>query len=103
MKIWALFLSVFTVFLTLFPCEDEMFVSTAQTETVSSSHKHGHEKHDGIDYCTPFCTCAISSVEELVPLVPQQLDIPNNPYFFSFYISFYSNEIVQNIFQPPRA
>ncbi len=103
MKVISLILAIFTVTLTMFPCEDALFVSTVGDAEITNSHKHGHEKHDGVDYCSPFCSCAISNVVEIDGVFDEnalkqtkKVEIP------AFYLDPYSNEVLNSIFQPPR-
>lgn len=104
MKVISIILAVFTVTLTMFPCEDALFVSTVGATEISNSHNHGHEKHDGVDYCSPFCSCAISNVVEIDCIFDKnaskqtkKIEIP------TFYLDPYSNEILNAIFQPPQS
>lgn len=86
----------------MFPCEDELFVSS-NGETVMNDREHnGHEHQEGVDYCSPFCVCAITIDLRTSPEIEDEsiIEGDGNPKFE--YIVPVTLESTNSVFQPPR-
>lgn len=87
----------------MYPCDDELFVSSVG-ETAITNHDHdGHNHEDGEDFCSPFCACAISNVQELPS---NSINEPVMSVFQTLnflYIAPRTSESTRNVFQPPKA
>jgi hypothetical protein len=101
-KLLAIIFAFLTVALTMYPCDDELLVSsiTGNHENTSESHGHGHKGES--DHCSPFCVCAISTVQIIEePIVSNQSEpISINPNF-SFLTPF-TSQYVSKLIQPPQ-
>lgn len=86
----------------MYPCDDEMLVSDLDHMEISNAEHNGHEHEPGVDYCSPFCVCAITNVERIDnPLIKPFLSISfDTPNFF--YLAPFSSGVASGIFQPPR-
>ena len=88
----------------MFPCEDALFMSTAGNTEIVNSHSHGHEKHDGVDYCSPFCSCAVTNVVEITRnFKPVLVEMEDQTSLLCWYLEPNSNEVVKSVFQPPKS
>ena len=86
----------------MFPCDDELYVSSSEDSEMNDREHHGHEHQEGVDYCTPFCVCAFSLDLRSSPELADQsiINIDANPDFV--YIVPVSLESTNNVFQPPQ-
>ena len=91
-----------TLSLSVYPCDDELFVSSVG-ETAITNHDHdGHNHEDGEDFCSPFCACAITNVEEINPNIvvrPVMVTFQTQKYL---YLAPSTLESTSNVFQPPQ-
>lgn len=103
MKTLSLILAVFTFTLSLFPCDDELLISTVGDIEITNSDHNGHPCERGVDYCTPFCVCAITIVEDYTS---ETFTVPVIKKFKTvnfLYLAPFSIGISTSIFQPPKA
>lgn len=55
MKSLSVFLSVYIVLLSILPCDDIVIIHPSQQTEYSQAGSSAC--HDGVDHCSPFCTC----------------------------------------------
>ena len=65
MRIIAFILSFVVLALTAVPCIDKLEENCLQKQEVSQEASHSHQ--DGLDHCSPFCTCQCCQVSFFVP------------------------------------
>jgi len=103
LKAIALILAVFTFSLSMFPCDDELMVSTVGETTMVNSEHNGHEHEEGTDFCSPFCVCAVINVVEIETEVVELLDGKEIESPMFVYLAPFSKAINNTVFQPPQA
>jgi hypothetical protein len=102
MKIFALLLSVYVLFLVSLPCKDgENCTYDVHTGTVHHHDEPGSQELP--DGCSPFCVCSCCSVtviltdfhfKSLLTFIPVEVNIPLKQDLHSHYF--------QHIWQPPK-
>ncbi len=102
MKIFALFLSTYILFLITLPCKDgDNCANDLHTGPISQNHNSDIPDH--ADGCSPFCVCSCCNVTVVVnsfhfdstPFeIPYQANIPLKQDFISNYIP--------HFWQPPK-
>lgn len=102
MKVLSFILAFFTFSLSMFPCDDELMVSSVgETEIIDSDH-NGHPCESGVDYCSPFCVCAITIVEDFSSMNISSLETQEFQVIKFSYLAPFSRGISSSVFQPPR-
>lgn len=101
MRVFAFVLVIFTVFLTLIPCEDEIPLTNVDQPVALDREHHGHEHQEGVDYCTPFCVCSINYSEKLTPVIEEEA-IENESEAQFLYLEPNSIQAVKQILHPPQ-
>lgn len=86
----------------MFPCDDELYVSSVGDTTITNHDHDGHDHEDGEDFCSPFCVCAVTNVVEIETEVMNLLDGKEieSPKFV--YLVPFSKAIKNSVFQPPQ-
>lgn len=86
----------------MFPCDDELYVSSVGETTVTNHDHDGHNHEDGEDFCSPFCVCAITNLVEVESICSDEIEntIFNDPNFI--YLALNSKQITSKVFQPPK-
>jgi hypothetical protein len=102
LKVLALIFAILTASLSILPCDDELFVSSVGDTAITNHDHDGHNHEDGEDFCSPFCVCAITNIEEInancvVEPVVTGFQAPN-----FLYLAPSTLESTSNVFQPPR-
>ena len=103
LKTLAIIFAFLTVALTMYPCDDELLISSLTDTHESTQEGHGHGHQGESDHCSPFCICAISSVVRIEspvikPLISLEFATPSFIYLAPFSLG-----AISDIFQPPRA
>jgi hypothetical protein len=96
MRIVALILSFIVLALTAVPCIDKHEDDCLQKQEISKDVNHS--QHDGLDHCSPFCTCQCCQASFFVPMRTSFAALttsvnsfrttsatPENLYIFEFY------------------
>ncbi|MGB0806134.1 MAG: DUF6660 family protein [Salibacteraceae bacterium] len=103
MKVLAIFFAFLTVTLTMYPCDDELLISSVSEVNNQTQESHGHGHQGDADHCSPFCVCAISSITRIENSVIKPLAtlVFESPDFI--YLAPFSSGVFSDIFQPPQA
>jgi hypothetical protein len=105
MKIFAFFMAIYILVLSVVPCSDIHNACNKENSKTELSQNHDHQQ-DQDDNCTPFCTCTCCSASFVsVDFTPFQLTKPTEFTIsqkitirnFSLISNFYGN-----IWQPPK-
>lgn len=104
MRLFASFVTIYMILLSVVPCGDERDckINPIQTITISAS-SHNSENTHTEEACTPFCSCSCCSISMMksLPFFPVTI----NETFSSIDI-IYSNsklpETAFSIWQPPK-
>ena len=86
----------------MYPCDDEMLISDLDQTEIHNSEHNGHEHEQGIDYCSPFCVCAITNVVEIKNNLFAAAILTQYEKINFIYLAPFSKETTADIFQPPR-
>jgi hypothetical protein len=100
MKLFALILSLYIIFLTTLPCADGLMENRCH----SREHVSGQgDSHQHCDRCSPFCTCdcCASHVVPIENTVHFEYSALPEPFIF-FYSSDYHLSTYSSIWHPPK-
>lgn len=102
MKVIALLISIYILYLVSLPCMDGAACVDNQHSEQTTHHDQGDE-HNHADGCSPFCICACCSVTVIITTfhfesdhsyIPVEVNIPQKQGFSSTDFQF--------IWQPPQ-
>lgn len=101
-KYLSCILYFYTLMLGLIPCCDYDLQQDEDNMEISHNEKHEHE---GLDFCSPFCTCQCCQVGAMQ--FHLGMIVFNNPNVRVlrqnfFYIENKGNDLALSILQPPR-
>jgi len=105
-KLWV-FLSVYLLFLSVYPCNDKAERDSIIVES-AVLHADSHDKtHDHAEQCSPFCSCICCGVHTLhmvssFCVLKEKLFLSEKRKQFNFYSFIYNKEISSAIWQAPR-
>ena len=102
MKFVAIILVSLNILLTAIPCDDVNSFSSNHTE-LNAEHSDDDLK-DVLDFCTPFCSCNCCST---IVINPNEDQYSSNIETFyaelnSNYTTLFSDNQLQQVFQPPQ-
>lgn len=86
----------------MYPCDDELMVSSVGDPEIHNLEHNGHEHENGVDYCSPFCVCAITHVVEFEPTLIKANLLANFDNSTFEYLDPYSKEMTSKVFLPPQ-
>jgi len=98
MKWFAILLSLYTLLLSVRPCDHEHNFS----DHVSSQDAHG--QHDEESQCSPFCVCACASSIALVTVINFQIELKE--FILKKSVSHFAQQMLgdfmPSFWQPPK-
>jgi hypothetical protein len=105
MKTIAYILSIYLLFLGLFPCSDE-FQELGESELVTLQESHSHNDSDcADDNCSPFCVCSCCQIQVHLDskgdLATQNPAFSELISFSNFHQSDFKNRYSDSVFRPP--
>jgi len=102
MKLVAIILSIVTLTLSAIPCDDEVVFESEQSTSISQDSDHSN--HNGIDLCSPFCSCVCCASITLEPKILNGALISGIPSkkIRTFYVASFNSNYLSQIYQPPQ-
>ncbi len=102
-KYLSCILCFYTLVLGLIPCCDYELQQNEDNMEISHNQKHEHE---GLDLCSPFCTCQCCKVSatqiqlEIIELEPPKIKMSKQKFF---YLDDNGRDFTFSLLQPPIA
>lgn len=102
MKLLAIILATLIISLTLIPCDDVNTLDSTQIEF--GAENTNTDTHNLVDFCTPFCSCNCCSTIVINPASNHHISFIEifHPEMITNYTAIFSNNLPQQIFQPPK-
>lgn len=103
MKFFALIMSVWLLILSCLPCGDSREYNDRGATAISAKTDHQQRKQ-GIEHCTPFCSCSCCSISLSYPNI-LTYTIANKLFTtkkYSAYSTPFCKEVSLAIWQPPK-
>ena len=102
MKLLVIILSIYTVVLTVIPCDDVFINDTQQELSITQSLEDVN--HNTFDLCSPFCSCVCCATffteqQTYQDILQTRIAIKE---LCTFNNASFSNNYLSKIYQPPR-